>query len=186
MGFFTKALKKQIKNSFAPSSKKRGTNSINVSKEIREIRKKQEIAEAMRAEANRQSQQYLKIVYDCVELVNSTVNPEVFFNRYNLMLEYLEKLAGLECTGIFNNSRELPSDAFLRVEAQFEDATNAFLDRSFESAKKHAETLKTDAGKKNAIKRYFDNMEKYIHYMSGESLEYFDKMKETNIPTKGE
>ncbi len=117
---------------------------------------------------------------DCAELVNTTVNPEVFFARYNLMLEHLESLAGLECTGIFENSPELPSENFLRIEAQFVAATNDFLDRSFASAKAHAETLKTDSGKKNAIKRYFDNMEKYIVHMDGESLEYFDKMKEEN------
>ena len=95
------------------------------------------------------------------------------------MLENLEKLVGLECTGIFENSKELPSEAFSRIEAQFDAATNDFLQRSFEKAKAHADTLKTDSGKTNAIKRYFDNMEKYIIHMNGKSLEYFDKMKET-------
>ena len=75
----------------------------------------------------------------------------------------------------------MPSEAFLRIEKQFDAATNDFLDRSFEASKAHAETLKTDNGKKNAIKRYFDNMEKYIIYMNAESLEHFDKMKEANI-----
>ena len=101
--------------------------------------------------------------------------------RYNLMLENLEQLAGLECTGIFDNSPELPSAAFLRVDEQFDAATNDFLDRSFEKAKVHADTLKTDSGKANAIKRYFDNMEKYTAYMSCDSLDYFNKMKETYL-----
>jgi hypothetical protein len=69
----------------------------------------------------------------------------------------------------------------LRIEEQFPAATNDFLDRSFESAKAHAETLKTENGKKNAIKRYFDNMEKYITHMDDESIEYFDKLKAENI-----
>ena len=147
----------------------------------REEKEKRELAEKIRAHASFQSQQSLKIVQDCVELVNATVNPDVFFMRYNLMLEHLEKLAGLECAGIFENSPELPSEAFLRVEAQFDTATNDFLDRSFEKAKEHADALKTDSGKMNAIKRYFDNMEKYIIHMSGESLEHFDNMKETYL-----
>lgn len=149
-----------------------------------EERGKRELAEKIRTHASFQSQQSLKIVNDCVELVNTTVNPDVFFMRYNLMLEHLEKLAGLECTGIFDNSPELPSVAFLRVEAQFTDATNDFLQRSFKKAKSHAETLKTDSGKTNAIQRYFENMEKYIINMSSESLSYFDNMKESY--TKGE
>lgn len=148
---------------------------------VNEIMEKQRLAEKMRAQAKARAQGSLKIIADCAELVNTTVNPDVFFPRYNLMLNHLEDISGLECTGIFDNSPELPSETFLRVEAQFEAATNEFLDRSFEAAKAHADTLKTESGKKNAIKRYFENMEKYIVHMSGESLEYFDKMKSANI-----
>lgn len=149
--------------------------------ELNELIGKQKLADDIRAQAREQSQQLLKIIRDCAELVNTTVKPDVFFPRYNLMLEHLESLAGLECTGIFDNSPELPSAAFLRVEEQFKEETNKFLDRSFEAAKKHADTLKTENGKKNAIKRHFDNMEKFIIHMDGESLEYFDKMKAANI-----
>lgn len=145
----------------------------------REAREKLELAEKIKAHAQLQSEGLLKIVGDCVELVNTTINPEVFFLRYDLMLENLEKLAGLEGTGIFDKSPELPSEAFQRVDTLFDAATNDFLDRSFENAKKHADTLKTENGKKNAIKRYFDNMEKYTDRMSSESIEYFYKMKDT-------
>lgn len=186
MGIFKDALKKAIKRQFGlqstPVSKRKRTSpQKQETLAERERREKQELAGKIRAQARLESQQLLKVVKDCAEIVNTTVNPEVFFERYNLMLTHLESLAGLECTGIFDNSPELPSEAFLRIEAQYDAATNDFLDRSFEKAKGHANTLKTDAGKKNAIKRYFDNMEKYIVHMNGESLEYFDKMKETNI-----
>jgi carboxypeptidase C (cathepsin A) len=176
-----KAIKKQIDKRFKPVSKSKRTNSREYDLAMREIREKQELADRMKTQAKLQSQQLLKIANDCAELVNTTVNPEVFFMRYNLMLENLEKLVGLECTGIFENSAELPSVAFSRIEAQFTAATNDFLERSFEKAKEHAETLKTESGKTNAIKRYFDNMEKYIINMSSESLEHFDKMKETYL-----
>lgn len=181
MGFLKNAIKtyffqrlKSTSKSQAPSSHTRETLAE------REQREKQKLANDIRAQARLQSQQLLKIVKECAELVNTTINPEVFFKRYSLMLENLEALVGLECTGIFENSPELPSEAFSRVEAQFDAATKNFLDRSFENAKKHADTLKTDKGKLNAIKRYFDNMEKYIVYMTGEGLEYFDKMKTDN------
>lgn len=185
MGFLMKSFKKAIKAQILQNMKDAKSQRTRKQKQEtlaeREAREKQKLANDIRAQARIQSQGSLKIVNDCVELVNTTVKPEVFFERYNLMLEHLETLAGLECTGIFENSRELPSEAFLRVEAQFDAATNDFLDRSFEKAKEHANTLKTENGKKNAIKRYFDNMEKYIIYMNGESLEHFDKMKEANI-----
>lgn len=148
---------------------------------VNEIMEKQRLAEKIRAQAKERAQGSLKIIADCAELVNTTVNPDVFFPRYNLMLNHLEDISGLECTGIFDNSPELPSETFLRVEAQFEAATNEFLDRSFEAAKAHADSLKTESGKKNAIKRYFENMEKYISHMSGESKRYFRKMQSANL-----
>lgn len=143
-----------------------------------EARAKAELAARMRAEAKEYSAGYLKIVKECVALVNETTNPEVFFKRYDLMLEHLERLAGLECTGIFENSRELPSTAFLRIEAQFPAATNNFIDRAFEEAQKHADSLKTEKGKTAALQRFFDNMDKYISYMDSESVEYLEKLKE--------
>lgn len=185
MGFIESTLKKAIKNyfdkSFKPAQKNKHANTRKETFEMREKREKQELADGIKKHAQFQSQQLLKIVNDCAALVNTTINPEVFFMRYNLMLEHLETLAGLECTGIFDNSPDLPSAAFLRIEAQFDAATNDFLDRSFQNAKKHADTLKTENGKINAIKRYFDNMEKYTIHMSGESLEYFYKLKDTYI-----
>lgn len=175
-----RAVTKQINKHFKyDSAKSKRTTS-------RDIQEKQKLAEDIRLHAKLQSQQLLKIVNDCAELVNTTVNPDVFFMRYNLMLEKLEELAGLECTGIFDNSPELPSEAFLRVEAQFTAATNEFLERSLKKAKEHADTLKTESGKSKAMSRYFDNMEKYSIHMDSESLEYLYKMKETYLKGNNE
>ena len=178
MGFFKRfiksAIKQQVMQTIKTARQKQQTSKPS------KVISKQDVADEIRKQAKERAQGSLKIVRDCAELVNTTINPEVFFSRYNLMLEHLETLAGLECTGIFSNSPELPSEAFLRLESQFATETNTFLDRSFDSAKAHADTLKTETGKKNAIKRYFENMEKYIVQMPGESLEHFDKMKEEN------
>ena len=143
----------------------------------REAREKAELANRIRAQAKEQAVQWIKIVNDCAELVNTTKKPEVFFPRYNLMLEHLEMLAGIECTGIFNNSKELPSQIFLRIEESFPAETQTFIDRSFEAAKGKADTLKTAKGKKNAILRYFDDMDKHIIYMPIESVDYLEELK---------
>ena len=186
MGFFMKTIKKavrrQVKQYFKNAAKsKYATPPKKETLEEREKREKQKIAESIRKEAKQQSEQYLKIIKDSVELVNTTINPEVFFMRYNLILENLEKLIKFECTGIFDNSPELPSKALIRIEDNFDAATKGFLNRSFEKAKEHSESLKTETGKKNAIKRYFDNMGKYTDHMSSEGKEFFEKMKADNI-----
>lgn len=147
----------------------------------REAKEKAELARRIREQAKEQADQWLKIVYDCAELVNTTKNPDVFFPRYELMLEYLGKLSGLECTGIFSNSRELPSVALARVEAQFSTATNDFINRSFEAAREDAATLKTEKGKANAIKRFFAKMDILTIYMSAESVDYLETLKKEHI-----
>ena len=176
MGLFNSLLRAQaIKMVAEANAKKRATKASDgiVSKET--------VAAGIIKQAKEDANGRLKIVYDCAELVNTTKNPEVFFPRYNLMLEHLEALAGLECTGIFSNSKELPSETFIRVEAQFPAATKDFIDRSFADAQEKANSLKTEKGKTNAMQRYFANMEKYIIYMDGDSLAYFDSIKENNI-----
>lgn len=143
----------------------------------REAREKQELANKIRAQAKEQADQWLKIINDCANLVNTTVNPEVFFPRYSLMLDYLEKLAGLECTGIFNNSKAKPKEEFYRVDDLFPAATNSFIDRSFAAAKEKAEALKTESGKKNAISRFFASMDKYRVEMEPESIRHLDELR---------
>lgn len=172
MGLFRKMLVQQITETLTKPPKK------TISKQQLEAQQKQKLAADIRAQAWEQSKQHLKIVRDCVELVNTTTNPAVFFPRYNLMLEHLEALSGLECTGIFESSKELPSAAFLRVEAQFPAATNDFIDRSFVAVKAKADSLKTEKGRANAIQRYFAEMGKYLVYMDGESIEYLDGLRE--------
>ena len=122
-----------------------------IEKSAREAREKQELAEKIRAQAKEQSAQWLKIANDCANLVNTTKNPDVFFPRYKLLLENMQKLAGLESTGIFSKSPNLPSAEFLRLEKLFPAATENFIDRSFEEAKEKAATLKTEKAKEDAI-----------------------------------
>ena len=91
-GFFKRALRQAIFKSIV--SKKQKSIQKKETLAEREAREKQKLADGIREQAKEQSKQLLKIAQDCAELVNTTVNPDVFFNRYNLMLENLQSLAG--------------------------------------------------------------------------------------------
>lgn len=145
----------------------------------KEIKRKQKEKE----EAALKARQWLKIVQDCAKLVNETVNPEVFFSRYRLMLENLKKLVGLEKTGVFSKSKEMPSTALSRMEKQFTAATNDFLDRSFADAKAKADALKTETGKANTMQRYFEKIEKYVLEMEVESVNHYNELREKHYTT---
>lgn len=175
MGLFKNLVKKSIKAA-EKETKKEAEEKIKAAQW--EAQQKQRIADDIRKHAQFESAQLLKIIHECADLVNTTKNPEVFFPRYNLMLEHLETLAGFECTGIYNNSPELPSTAFLRIEEQFPEETIKFINRSYDEAIAKMENFKTDKGKENTLRRYFEKMEKHTIYMDSESVEYFESLKE--------
>lgn len=143
----------------------------------RRARERAEQIQRVRANAKMESEQLLKILNDCTNLVNTTKSPEVFFGRYDLLLETLKKLSSLELTGIYKNSPELPSEALPRIQGIFAAATNDFIDRSFEAAQEKAGKLKTEKGKQNALRRYFDDMEQYTDRMESESVDYLASLK---------
>ncbi len=118
----------------------------------------------------------LQIVRECASIVNSTTAASEFFPRYNLMLEHLDTLAGLEAYGNFGNSPELPSVALERVSRQFVAATNEFLCRAYNTA------LDRRAGAE-----WLEETAKYLEQMPPESASYFCGLRdEYNAKTVAE
>lgn len=119
--------------------------------------------------------QYLKIVNDCAKLVNSTVNPGVFFSRYDLMVENLTKLSQIEYLLKFTGKK--PSTQLNEIVSRRDYETSLFIARSFEKLMHDVEKLKTPKGKGNKISAYFTNMSEYSRYLSNKNIEALQKMK---------
>jgi hypothetical protein len=113
---------------------------------------------------------YLKIVYDSIELVNHTANPDVFFLRFELLEENLYTLSLFEPYIEFKN--EKPSDRLHTIQSMKQDAIHDFLTRYFGDAKKQADKLKTDKGKLNKYERFYQNLQQYYELMESENIEY--------------
>lgn len=121
-----------------------------------------------------QASQSLQIVKESANLVNTTNAPGVFFPRYNLMLEHLETLVGLETCYNFNG--ELPSVALERVSRQFMAATNEFLFRAYNAAEN-----------RGACAEWLEETAKYFPQMPPESASYFCGLRdEYNAKTAAE
>ena len=54
----------------------------------------------------------MEILNDCAHLMEKTVNPEVFFNHYDLYLEKLDILAEAESSGAV----DVQSDSFIAMQ----------------------------------------------------------------------
>lgn len=126
-------------------------------------------------EAQFMAPQWLKIVKDCADLVNTTVNPKVFFARYDLMLENLSNLADIEKIVKFSGKK--PSVQFRELVAQRERETDTFIDRAFEVARDRAAELKTEKGRAEALQRFFQKMEAHSNRMTPANLAHLQSLK---------
>ena len=124
--------------------------------------------------------QWLRIVNDCATLVNQTTNPEVFFYRYDLMLEHVENLSKIQRIVHFSGTK--PSAQLKILIEQRERETDTFLDRAYQAALEHAASLKTPKGKENAMQRFFQSLEPYKERMTVNNVSHLKQLQEkTNI-----
>lgn len=116
----------------------------------------------------------IHIAEDCENIVNTTVNPDTFFSRYDLLVEQLIKLSEIERYIKFTG--KLPSVALKRVISQRDTVTQRFIYRSYQRLVQDIAKLKTANGKLNRINAYFNHMHFYDSYLSDDNKRLLDQM----------
>ena len=112
-----------------------------------------------------------EIVADSENLINTTANPTVFFERLDLLYYSLSKLIQLE--PFYSFKSPIPSDIMSRI-CQNENAIiKSFLDRYFYKISENANKLKTDKGKRNQFDRFLTSIEPYDDRISNENHQYY-------------
>lgn len=115
----------------------------------------------------------LKIIQDCVELVNNTVNPDVFFKRYKLLKEKAYHLKKFEPYVKF--SGVLPTESFQNVLDMEPASTHAFIQRYAASIKKQADSLKTEKGKIKKYQLFYDSLTPFFDQVSQDDISYIEE-----------
>lgn len=110
----------------------------------------------------------LKIANDCANLVNNTKNPNIFFERYNLLIEKLENLSKLEQFHCF--SRKLPSVILKETLNKKFLTINEFIDRYYQYTLSKINTLKTQKAVDRKIQQFYDELFQYNEYMLQENI----------------
>lgn len=128
-----------------------------------------------RQQAQLVAPQYLKIAKDCIKLINSTTNPDVFFPRYDLLIEQCSKLSQLECYIKFTGTR--PSTQLITFKLQRDEETRRFIHRSFEKLKQDVDKLKTAKAKGNKVDSYFAKMSIYSRYISANNQKLLEEFE---------
>lgn len=101
----------------------------------------------------------LEIVQDCIKLVNTTKNPDVFFPRYEKLLEELSALSRME--GRIKFSGLLPSAALQDFVSRKEYTFNDFIDRYYRSVEEKINNLTTEKAKINNSQKFYDSLAVY-------------------------
>lgn len=124
-------------------------------------------------------QRELEILNDSAHLIETTKNPDTFFNRYDLYMEKLSLLANAEITGKIKVTGDSLSAKLKIMDNQCQkiNTINAFIDRMWDDTCNKANNLKTEKGKQNCYKKFYDILCKYEYRMPAVCIQHYKNFK---------
>lgn len=120
-------------------------------------------------------EQHNRIIDDCVRLVNTTTSPDIFFKRWNMLLQHCQIVNKYEKFVPFKHP--LPSEQYAMILHNRYATEELFIKRAFYKVYESAEKLKTPAARKRKIDNFFINIESYNDEFLPESMEYIEDLK---------
>ncbi len=126
----------------------------------------------LKAATLQQAENDLRIIQDCMNLVEKTTKPDVFFMRLNLLVEKSKHLVILEKYITFSGAS--PTAAYNDVLSNYNEAINQFLIRYFSETFEKAEAMKTEKGRIGKYQKFYDSLQEYYCYMNDENINYIE------------
>ena len=121
----------------------------------------------------------LKIAYDSANLVNTTKVPEVFFERYHLLIDKLENLSKLECFKCFKG--KLPSKNLQEINNNKVETINNFIDRYYNAILDKIKTLKTEKAKEKCVESFYKELSIYDDFMLQENIQKLSSVQKNKF-----
>lgn len=116
--------------------------------------------------------QWLRIAQDCTSICNSTKVPDVFFSRFNLLIDTTRNLASIERYVKF--SGELPSSVLQRFSAAKQEAIGDFIERYYRETSRKIVELSTSAAKQKKAEAFQTTMHVYDNEMNSDNIKKVD------------
>lgn len=126
----------------------------------------------LREETNIRVMNNLRIGNDCTRILETTIDPDVYFGRLQLLVETIEDCVIFEKYVSFANAK--PSEALEEVKRDRQQSIKQFLIRYFTAVFDKSETMKTNKGKLNQYKKFYDSLQPYYDRMSANHIEYIE------------
>lgn len=112
----------------------------------------------------------IRIIKDCANILDDTVNPDTFFSRYNLMIENSSKLIRFEPYLIDDNNW---TETHKNLVYKKQSYIYAFINRYLLSTINKVNGLKTEKAKLRNIQNFFQSLEEYKREMSEENIIFY-------------
>lgn len=133
----------------------------------------------LRLETMRQAERTLEIISDSQIIVNITTNVETYFSRFDLLYEQVERLCEFEKYIRFTNPQ--PSQVLQMLENKEFESINDLIRRVWQKTFFEAEKLKTNTGKLNRYKKFYETFSKYSYRMSNANINLYKSLCENFI-----
>lgn len=112
----------------------------------------------------------LRITNDCLNLLQTTVKPDVFFERLRLLTIHAQTLVSLEEFVGFGGAS--PTDLYNTLVDEKQEVIHDFLERYLSKTSSKADSLKTDNGKQNQYQKFYDSLKPYFSEMNDTNIAY--------------
>lgn len=121
----------------------------------------------------------LRIIDDCKELINSTENPDVFYGRYDLLIQKYEELVKFEPFIVIYGYQ--PRESLIYFRESRINFEKKFITRCYNKALVKADSMKTEKGMKNQFIKMYDLLIQYESVMSPEGLSFLQQKFKSKI-----
>ncbi len=120
------------------------------------------------------AEQWLKVAQESANLINSTKNPDIFFGRYNLLIEKMKLLSNAENIVKFESKK--PSEDLKDILDKKQLSIKEFIDRYYNETEKKVKGLTTQKAKENSINKFCEQLEFYNEEMLEENINYYQQL----------
>lgn len=117
----------------------------------------------------------LRVIKRCINIMDSAKNPNVFFSNLDLLENTSKHLCCFETS--INFSGALPSQALNEFYANKDEAIARFLQHYWNLTYQKVASLKTNKGKLNAYKKFYDSLKPYENYFNTNNLQFYQSKK---------
>lgn len=127
-------------------------------------------------EADFMAEQWIKIAKESADLVNNTKKPDVFFKRYDLMIEKLQNLSKIQ--HLISYQGTAPSENLRDILSKKESTINDFIVRYYEDTISSINKLKTLQSKKKKMDSFFQTLRTYDNLMLDNNILTYQNLYE--------